>query len=330
MLCSSGSGTWLLPPPSLLLLIQTSSKSSESGSGGKARPSSPGKTDWLKLTQRSHFVVPDSPRGQNTCLVELQYTAQAWPPPLPPFARPSPRQYFASSGAKWTELNKDPIKGGKGVPEIPTLLRPSFACFSTQRTLVEKKGSAGRSMSCLFLLPHWKRIGWDKWDSSIPYNWHTSWFYGDVVRFIGEHQLEGLKPDLWKPKTFYKLIRAKDLLELVPGLPKATAETVWDNVASARLTDGHNDLLWMAIQGGLSLRSFMHVHGLCKTRYCPRCLYVEETSMHIFWQCPFVQGLLNALELELRDSVPKNNLLYHSVLYGLFPWVHDGEAIQEA
>lgn len=123
-------------------------------------------------------------------------------------------------------------------------------------------------MSRFFLLPLCRRLGWDKWDISFPYNWTTPWFYGDMYQFVREHQLEGLKPDLWKPKMIHKLIRAKNLLESIPGLTAATAKTVWTNVASCRLTNGHKDLSWMAIQGGLPLRSFMHVHNLCTTRYC--------------------------------------------------------------
>ncbi|CAJ0917023.1 unnamed protein product [Ranitomeya imitator] len=93
-------------------------------------------------------------------------------------------------------MYKEPCKGGKGVPDITTVLRSSFVCDCV-RTLQVKTGSVGRSMSRFFLL--WRQLGWDKWDSSYLYNWTTPWFYGDVVRFVGEHQLEGLKPDLWKP-----------------------------------------------------------------------------------------------------------------------------------
>ncbi|XP_056415385.1 uncharacterized protein LOC130357063 [Hyla sarda] len=252
----------------------------------------------------------------------LQCTAQAWPPHTT-VCKAITRTVFCfiwgkRDRVKRTVMYKDPCKGGKGIPDIPTLLRASFACVSMQRTLVEKTGSAGRSMSRLFLMPLWRQLGLDRWDSSIPYNWNAPWFYGDVVQFVREHQLEGLKPDLWKPKTIYMLIRAKDLTELVPGLP---AETVWTNVAKKRLTNGHKDLSWMAVKDG---------RNLCTTRYCPRCRYVEETSLHVFWQCPFAQGLLDALEHQLRDSVPRNCLSYHSVLYGLFPGTHDVEAIQEA
>ncbi|KAM4012169.1 uncharacterized protein ACNLHF_005233, partial [Anomaloglossus baeobatrachus] len=240
-----------------------------------------------------------------------------------------------ASGAKMDRVKrsimyKDPRKGGKGVPDIPTLLRSSFVCDCVRRTLRVKRGSAGGSMSRFFLLPLWRRIGWDKWDSSFPYNWTAPWFYGDVVRFVREHQLEGLKPDLWKPKTIHKLIRAKDEMENIPGLHHDTLETVWTNVSSAGLTNGHKDLSWMAIQGGLPVRSFMHARNLCKTRYCPRCPFVEETSLHAFWDCRFAQRLLVALEDDLRNSVPRGSLSYHSVLYGLFPGTHTVGAIQEA
>ncbi|KAM4011672.1 uncharacterized protein ACNLHF_005809, partial [Anomaloglossus baeobatrachus] len=272
---------------------------------------------------------------RNEVLPVLQYTAQAWPP-LATVCRAITRTVFRfvwgskMDRVKRSIMYKDPRKGGKGVPDIPTLLRSSFVCDCVRRTLRVKRGSAGGSMSRFFLLPLWRRLGWDKWDSSFPYNWTAPWFYGDVVRFVREHQLEGLKPDLWKPKTIHKLIRAKDEMENIPGLHHDTLETVWTNVSSAGLTNGHKDLSWMAIQGGLPVRSFMHARNLCKTRYCPRCPFVEETSLHAFWDCLFAQRLLVALEDDLRNSVPRGSLSYHSVLYGLFPGTHTVGAIQEA
>ncbi|XP_075684331.1 uncharacterized protein LOC142652566 [Rhinoderma darwinii] len=272
---------------------------------------------------------------RNEVLPVLQYTAQAWPP-LATVSRAITRTVFRfiwgskMDRVKRTVMYKEPRKGGKGIPDIPTLLRIAFVCDCVRRTLRTANGSAGKAMSRYFLLPLWRGFGWDKWDSSFPYNWHAPWFYGDVVRFVREHQLEGLKPDLWKPKTIHKHIRAKDSLESVPGLHADTLETVWTNVSSGRLTNGHKDISWMAIQGGLPLRSFMHARNLCKTRYCPRCPFTEETSLHIFWQCPFAQGLLKALEHELKDSVPRNRLSYRSVLYGLFPGNTTDGAIQEA
>ncbi|KAM4012337.1 uncharacterized protein ACNLHF_005029, partial [Anomaloglossus baeobatrachus] len=208
---------------------------------------------------------------RNEVLPVLQYTAQAWPP-LATVCRAITRTVFRfvwgskMDRVKRSIMYKDPRKGGKGVPDIPTLLRSSFVCDCVRRTLRVKRGSAGGSMSRFFLLPLWRRLGWDKWDSSFPYNWTAPWFYGDVVRFVREHQLEGLKPDLWKPKTIHKLIRAKDEMENIPGLHHDTLETVWTNVSSAGLTNGHKDLSWMAIQGGLPVRSFMHARNLCKTR----------------------------------------------------------------
>ncbi|CAJ0966526.1 unnamed protein product [Ranitomeya imitator] len=272
---------------------------------------------------------------RNEVLPVLQYTAQAWPPHVTVCRAITRTVFHFVWGSKMHRVRravmyKEPRKGGKGVPDIPTLLRSSFVCDCVRRTLQVKRGSAGRSMSRFFLLPLWRRLGWDKWDSSYPYNWTTPWFYGDVVRFVGEHQLEGLKPDLWKTKTIHKLIRAKDDVEDIIGLHQDTLETVWTNVSSDRLTNGHKDLSWMAIQGGLPVRSFMHARNLCKTRYCPRCPFVEETSLHTFWECRFAQRLLTALEDDLRNSVPRASLSHHSVLYGLFPGVHTVGAIQEA
>ncbi|KAM4677990.1 uncharacterized protein O3C94_009997 [Discoglossus pictus] len=152
----------------------------------------------------------------------------------------------------------------------------------------------------------------------------------DVVKFVREHQLQSIKPDLWTPKVIYKLLRSKDIMESVDGLPAKTAETVWDNVSSKRLTNRHKDTAWMAIQGGLPLRQFMHARGLCRYRHCPRGCTAEETSLHVFWQCPFAQNLLDSLADELKDCIPRRYLTYHSVLYGLFHCTHSVGAIQDA
>ncbi|KAM4677974.1 uncharacterized protein O3C94_009979 [Discoglossus pictus] len=220
---------------------------------------------------------------------------------------------------------------GKGVPNIPTMLQIFFACNCVRRTLRDcDKGSAGVAMSHFFLLPLWRGFGWDRWDSSFPYKWTTPWFYQDVIKFVREHQLQSIKPDLWTPKVIYKLLRSKDIMESVDGLPVKTAETVWDNVSSKRLTNRHKDTAWMAIQGGLPLRQFMHSRELCRYRHCPRGCTAEETSLHVFWQCPFAQNLLDRLADELKDCVPRRYLTYHSVLYGLFHGTHSVGAIQDA
>ncbi|KAM4772404.1 uncharacterized protein WCC33_004109 [Rhinophrynus dorsalis] len=213
---------------------------------------------------------------QNEILPVLQYMAQAWPP-LATICRAITRAVFLfiwgskMDRVKRAVMYKEPHKGGKGVPDIPTMLRAFFVCNCVRRTLRESdQGSAGNAMSHFFLLPLWRGLGWERWDSSIPYNWTTPWFYQDVGRFVRENQLEGVKPELWTPKVIYKLIRAG---------------------------------------GG--------------------CV-AEESALHVFWQCPFAQSLLDDLENELKDSVPKRHLSYHSVLYGLFPGTHSYGAIQEA
>ncbi|KAM4690226.1 LOW QUALITY PROTEIN: uncharacterized protein WCC33_017639 [Rhinophrynus dorsalis] len=260
---------------------------------------------------------------RNETLPVLQYTAQTWPP-LATVSRAITKAVFhfiwssKMDRVKCTVMYKDPRKG---VRDIPIMLRAFFVCNCVRRTLRDNdQSSAGNSM---------RGLGWNKWDSSIPYNWTTPWFYLDVSKFVREHQLEGVKPDLWTPKVIHKLIRAKDTME-ISGLPDATAETVWKNVASSRLTNRHKDIAWMTIQGGLPLRTFMHARGLCRYRHCPTCIVAEETALHVFWQCPFAQALLDALKLELRDNVHRKHLSYHSVLYGLFPGTHTLDAIQDA
>ncbi|KAM8921337.1 uncharacterized protein RCH25_016054 [Pelodytes ibericus] len=272
----------------------------------------------------------------NEILPVLQYTAQAWPP-LVTVCRAITRAVFhfiwgsKMDRVKRTVMYKKPQKGGKGIPDIPTMLRAFFVCNCVRRTLSGgRNSSAGNSMSRFFLLPLWRALGWDKWDSSIPYNWTTPWFYLDVRKFVREYHLEGVTANLWKSRIIYKLIREQDTAENIAGLPAATTDMVWKNVASSRLTNRHKDLAWMAIQGGLPLRTFMHARGLCRYRHCPHCVVAEETALHAFWQCPFAQALMNALTPELSDSVDRKHLSYHSVLYGLFPGTHTEDAIEDA
>ncbi|KAM4748998.1 LOW QUALITY PROTEIN: uncharacterized protein WCC33_006413 [Rhinophrynus dorsalis] len=129
----------------------------------------------------------------NETLPVLQYTAQAWPP-LATVSRAITRTVFhfiwrsKMDRVKRTMMYKDPQKGGKGVPDIPIMLRAFLVCNCVRRTLRDNdQSSAGNSMSRFFLLPLWRGLGWDKWDSSIPYNWTTPWFYLDVSKFVREH-----------------------------------------------------------------------------------------------------------------------------------------------
>ncbi|KAM5193799.1 uncharacterized protein ACMZJ9_019617 [Mantella aurantiaca] len=255
----------------------------------------------------------------------LQYLAQAWPPQRKTCRAITKAVFYFIWGSKMDRVKrsvmfKEPAKGGKGVPDIATLLRVFFACNCIRRTLTDtsQKDSAGRSMSRFFLLPLWRSLGWDKWDSSVPYNWDTPWFYLETFKFIKDNELHGVKPDLWKPKTIHKLIRAKDTMESVHGLPSDTCKYIWRNVSSKRLTNRHKDLAWMAIQGGLPTRTFMHARNLCRYRHCPFCVIEEETPLHLFWQCEFAQRLLAALEHELRNLMPQTAITHCAVLYGLF------------
>ncbi|KAM5138176.1 LOW QUALITY PROTEIN: uncharacterized protein ACMZJ9_016764 [Mantella aurantiaca] len=140
----------------------------------------------------------------------LQYLAQAWPPQRKTCRAITKAVFYFIWGSKMDRVKrsvmfKEPAKGGKGVPDIATLLRVFFACNCIRRTLTNtsQKDSAGRSMSRFFLLPLWRSLGWDKWDSSVPYNWDTPWFYLETFKFIKDNELHRVKPDLWKPKTMH-------------------------------------------------------------------------------------------------------------------------------
>ncbi|XP_073487037.1 uncharacterized protein [Aquarana catesbeiana] len=141
----------------------------------------------------------------------LQYLAQAWPPRVNPCKAITRAVFHLIWSSKMDRVKrvvmfKEPLKGGKGVPDIATFLRLCFACNCIRRTLVDRTvDSGGNPMSRFFLLPLWWTLGWDKWDSSILYNWDTPWYYLDTFKFIKELGLHGVKPDLWKPKTIHKL-----------------------------------------------------------------------------------------------------------------------------
>ncbi|KAM4019389.1 LOW QUALITY PROTEIN: uncharacterized protein ACNLHF_000094 [Anomaloglossus baeobatrachus] len=91
---------------------------------------------------------------RNEVLPVLQYTAQAWPL-LATVCRAITRTVFRfvwgskMDRVKRTIMYKDPRKGGKGVPDIPTLLRSSFVCDCVRRSLRVKRGSAGIHVSLL-------------------------------------------------------------------------------------------------------------------------------------------------------------------------------------
>ncbi|KAJ1217968.1 hypothetical protein NDU88_005555 [Pleurodeles waltl] len=214
-------------------------------------------------------------------------------------------------------------KGGKGVPDIATILRGTFVCHCVRNTLRAKDEShAGFLMARFFLLPTWRRLGWAEWDSAVPYNWETPWFYKEVEKFIKEHGPAAPAPTQWTPKIIHRQIRARDVSEPIGALPSATADHVWKNVASKRLTNQHKDIAWMAIQGGLPVRAFMHARGLNRYKSCPRGCTVDETTYHLFWECAYAQDLLKALSTELGAWKPTTCITADSVMYGLFPGSH--------
>ncbi|KAM9330996.1 uncharacterized protein PAF06_019337 [Gastrophryne carolinensis] len=273
---------------------------------------------------------------RNEILPVLQYLAQAWPPRVKTRKTITRAVFNFIWGSKLdrvrrTRMYKEHRKGGKGVPDISTMLMAAFTCICVRRTMTDDEpATAGHAMSRFFLLRVWRKLGRAKWDTSMPYAWDLPWFYKDAEDFISEHQLAGVKPDLWRPKVIYKLIRAKDDIELIPGLPEDTCKFVWKNVSSKHLTNRHKDLAWQAIQGGLPVRSFLHARGLINYRHCPMCVIHEETSFHIMWDCPYAQDLLDALGPELTDYVPRNAVTHCGVLYRLFHGNFNVEEIQHA
>ncbi|KAJ1166954.1 hypothetical protein NDU88_007347 [Pleurodeles waltl] len=271
---------------------------------------------------------------RNDALPVLQYVTQAWPL-LANVARAVNSRVFhfvwhsKMDRVKRTVMHKEHLKGGKAVPDTPTILRAFFVCGCVRITLLnENKDHSAYRVFCFFLLPVWRRLGWDKWENATMFNWDLPWYYKETEKFLVEFGLNCVTPSLWKPRTIHRLIRSRETTEPVSDLPPATATRVWENVSSPSLTNRHKDIAWMAVKGGLAVRSFMHSRGLCPHRECPRGCPAEETTYHLFWACPFAQRLWGALKQEMEAHIPYPNITHHSVLYGLFPKTHSVEAIQ--
>ncbi|KAJ1110725.1 hypothetical protein NDU88_008073 [Pleurodeles waltl] len=214
-------------------------------------------------------------------------------------------------------------KGGKGVPDLTTILRGDYVCHCVRNTLrSEDKSHVGFLMARFFLLPTWRWLGWAEWESAVPYNWETPWFYKEAEKFIKEHGLLATAPTQWTPNIVQRQIHASDVSKLIGALPSATADHVWGNVTSMRRTNHYKDIAWIAIQGGLPVRAFTHARGLNRYKSCRRGCTADETTYHLFWECTHAQYLLKALSMEFGARIPTSCITADSVMYGLFPGSH--------
>ncbi|KAJ1217957.1 hypothetical protein NDU88_005544 [Pleurodeles waltl] len=132
---------------------------------------------------------------RNETLPVLHYVAQVWPV-QPGTAKAITRMIFyfiwnsKMDRVKREVMFKTHDKGGKGVPNITTILTGTFVCHCMRNTLrSEDESHVGFLMERFFLLPTWRRLGWAEWESTVPYNWETPWFYKGVEKFIKEHGL---------------------------------------------------------------------------------------------------------------------------------------------
>ncbi|KAJ1170263.1 hypothetical protein NDU88_002143 [Pleurodeles waltl] len=198
---------------------------------------------------------------RNDALPVLQYVTQAWPL-LANVERAVNSMVFhfvwhsKMDRVKRTVMHKEHRKGGKAVPDIPTILRAFFVCGCVRITLTnENKDHSAYKVFRFFLLPVWRRLGWDEWENATMFNWDLPWYYKKIEKFVVEFGLNCVTPSLWKPRTIHRLIRSRDTTEPVSDLPPATATRVWENVSSPSLTNRHKDIAWMAVKGGLPVRS---------------------------------------------------------------------------
>ncbi|KAJ1166946.1 hypothetical protein NDU88_007339 [Pleurodeles waltl] len=169
---------------------------------------------------------------RNDALPVLQYVTQAWPL-LANVSRAVNSMVFhfvwhsKMNRGKRTVMHKVHRKGGKAVPDIPTILRSFFVCVCVRITLTnENKDHSAYRVFRFFLLPVWRRLGWEKWENATMFNWDLPWYYKEIEKFAVEFGLNCVTPSLWKPRTIHRLIRARDTTEPVSGLPPATATRV--------------------------------------------------------------------------------------------------------
>ncbi|KAJ1160992.1 hypothetical protein NDU88_001481 [Pleurodeles waltl] len=229
----------------------------------------------------------------NDALPVLKYVTQAWPL-LANVARAVNNMVFhfvwhsKMERVKRSVMHKEHREGGKAVPDIPTILRAFFVCGYIRITLLnEKKDHSAYRAIRFLLLPVWRRLGWDKWENATMLNWDLPWYYKETEKFVVEFGLNCVTPSLQKPRTIHRLIRSRDTTEPLSDLPPATATQVWENVSSLSLANKHKVIAWMAMKGGLPVRSFMHSRGLYRHRECPRGCPAEETTYfqeHIQWR----------------------------------------------
>ncbi|KAJ1135194.1 hypothetical protein NDU88_001639 [Pleurodeles waltl] len=136
-----------------------------------------------------------------------QYVTQAWPL-LANVARAVNSMVFhfvwysKMDRMKRTVMHKEHRKGGKAVPDIPTILRAFFVCGCVRITLLnENKDHSAYRVFRFFLLPIWRRLGWDKWENAAMFNSDLPWYYKEIEKFVVEFGLNCVTPSLWKPRT---------------------------------------------------------------------------------------------------------------------------------
>ncbi|KAJ1113368.1 hypothetical protein NDU88_001614 [Pleurodeles waltl] len=175
-----------------------------------------------------HLSIEGKALGlRNDTLPVLQYVTQAWPL-LSNVARALNSMVFhfvwhsKMDRVKRTVMHKEHRKGGKAVPDIPTILRAFFVCGCVRITLTnENKDHSACRVFRFFLLPVRRRLGWDKWENATMFNWDLPWYYKEIEKFVVEFGLNCVTP-----RTIHRLIRSRDTTEPVSDLPPATATRV--------------------------------------------------------------------------------------------------------
>ncbi|KAJ1169359.1 hypothetical protein NDU88_001252 [Pleurodeles waltl] len=140
---------------------------------------------------------------RNDTLPMLQYVTQAWPL-LANVARAVNSMVFhfvwhsEMDRVKRSVMHKEHHKGGKAVPAIPTILRAFFVCGCVRITLLnENKDHSAYRVLHFFLLPVWRRLEWDKWETAIMFNWDLPWYYKEIEKFVVEFGLKCVTASLW-------------------------------------------------------------------------------------------------------------------------------------
>ncbi|XP_067866275.1 uncharacterized protein [Heterodontus francisci] len=144
-----------------------------------------------------------------------------------------------------------------------------------------------------------------------------------VGKFLQENTFDHQSIRQWSARNVLKALREKEMVDPVGWFPKQTAKVIWQNASSPKLSNKHQDVVWLVVRRALPVRSFLHAQSLAPSARCSRggC-GGEETVAHLLLECVFAKQVWKELQCFLSRCVPSSSVTQESVLYGLFPGTH--------